>query len=75
MTTQNLDLTTIEIDKLITCTQAMITFDNTSLIESAKKVTAKYANLVVTEDIIPSIKKEVAQLNKIVTQMKTNASR
>ena len=69
MTTQNLDLTTIEIDKLITCTQAMITFDNTSLIESAKKVTAKYANLVVTEDIIPSIKKEIAQLNKIVTQI------
>jgi hypothetical protein len=69
MTTQNLDLTTIEIDKLITCTQAMITFDNKNLIESANQVTAKYANLVVTEDIIPSIKKEVAQLNKIVTQI------
>ena len=69
MTTQNLDLTTIEIDKLITCTQAMITFDNTSLIQTAKEVTAKYANLVVTEEIIPSIKKEVAQLNKMVTQI------
>ena len=69
MTTQNLDLATIEIDKLITCTQAMITFDNKNLLKSANEVTAKYTNLVVTEDIVPSIKKEVAQLNKIVTQI------
>jgi hypothetical protein len=69
MEKQKLDLTTIKIDELINFTSAMIQFDNVDLIKSANDVTAKYQNLVVTEEIIPSIKKEVAGLNKLVTQM------
>lgn len=69
MNKQKLDLTTLKIDELINFTGAMIQFDNIELISSAKEITAKYQNLVVTEEIIPSIKKEVADLNKLVKQM------
>ena len=65
----NTNLSTVDISKLISFTGAMIAFDNKDLVVMAKDVTDKYNNLIVTEEILPEIKQEVAQLNKLVKNL------
>lgn len=68
---KKLDIATVDINKMIDFTNAMIKFDNVDLIKSATEITDKYKGLVVVEEILPEIKTEVATLNKLVKQLET----
>ena len=59
MKNKKLELTTVNINELINFTSALIEFDNAGLINSAQEVTAKYKDLVVTEDVVPTINKKL----------------
>lgn len=64
-----MDLQTIEIKNLIEFNQAMIRFDNSELIQKAIEETIRYKNLIVTEEELPNVKKNVINLNKLITNL------
>jgi Protein of unknown function (DUF1351) len=64
-----MDLINIQITDLVKFNQAMIEFDNTELIKAAQDLTAKYSGLVITEDMLISIGKERASLNKVIKSL------
>lgn len=64
-----MELTTLNIENMVTLTDAIINFDNSHLIELASEQVKKYKDLIVTDDIVADIKKEVADLNKIVKNL------
>lgn len=55
-----------EIHNLVKFTQAMIEFDNSTLIAEVNKIISKISNLIITEDMLPDIKKDRASLNKLI---------
>lgn len=59
----------IEIIDLVKFNQAIIEFDNSEFMSAATKLTDKYNGLIVTEDMLISIGKERASLNKIVKSL------
>lgn len=55
----------LDVNKLIKFTQSIIEFDNTALIEQVKGMVAKFNGLIITEEMLPEIKKDRATLNKV----------
>lgn len=64
-----MDLMNIEIVNLVKFNQAIIEFDNSEFMAAATKLTDKYNGLIITEDMLISIGKERASLNKIVNSL------
>lgn len=64
-----MNLETVEIKSLISFQEAMIKFDNQELIQKANEETIKYKNLVVTDIEIPAVKKDIANLNKLIKNL------
>jgi hypothetical protein len=65
-----MELQTIEnLDIIVNYQQALIEFDNAELIRLTTQTVGKYKDLVVTEDIVTDITKEVASLNKLFKKL------
>jgi len=65
-----MELQTIEnLDIVVNYQQALIDFDNAELIRLTTQTVGKYKDLVVTEDIVTDITKEVANLNKLFKKL------
>lgn len=58
-------VTIVPIEEKLSYTPVVINFDVEYFKKLASEVTAKYQDLLVTEEMLPEIKKEIAQLNKL----------
>lgn len=65
----DIDFSITNPDELFVYTPATIKFDNTTLNNQAQKAKNKYSGLIITEDMIPTIKAERAEFNKIIKQL------
>lgn len=63
------DLSTVDVTKLVKFTQSIIEFDNSALIATAEATKAKYAGLIITEDMQATIKTERAAINAIINSI------